>query len=194
MRSNTDIRQPAFLFDDELIPATGEFRPLPLPRRGEWTAYGLAGALLITLGIRWWVVQEVPALLAVAAFGSVLLAVLISYGNWMERHTKLSMDPSGVSFERPIRTVECSWDQINGLNCERERGGWRFDVLCETGHFGFQDELVMRSNFGGEVRTGFPDGQLIAASIRRAAELGPPEWIEGRWQCRPVSPGGVSET
>jgi hypothetical protein len=194
IKSNPDKNQPTFLYEDDLVPVRGEFRPLPLPRRGEATAYGLAGALLITLGIRWYISQEVPALLALAAFGGVLLALLISYGNWMERNTRLYMDQSGLSFERPTRTVQCSWDQISDLYCERERGGWRFDVVCRGGHFRFQDEVVMRSSFGGEVRTGFPDGQKIAASIRQSAALRPPAWIENRWWCSREPRGGLVES
>jgi hypothetical protein len=148
-----------------------EYRPELLPRRGEWTAWGLAvvtGLSLIPLRLS---IGTIPA---VAWFFWGLLmfsAASVSLGNWMDRRTRLGLGPSGVSFSNGLRNAQLAWDEIREVAVLPARFGKQVRVLGQLAHFEFR--LLSAVEFQGETRGrfGFAAGQEILEAIIAAAGL-----------------------
>jgi hypothetical protein len=180
-------RKPLFLYErpDQIEDRT--FRPVAPPRRGELLAFIFAGGLILVVLLRAMVMSEISYLPLFLAGLFLLAAILIAYGNWMERNTWIRIDADGVVFHKPIREINMRWDEIEELRSSRYRGGWSVMVTGGISRFIFHSEIRMQSSFGGEVRTGFPQGEHVAAVIRKNAGLGDPEYVGEVWICG--SPG-----
>jgi hypothetical protein len=147
-----------------------EFRPELLSRRGEWTAWALT--LAASTGM---VVLHLTAYIPLWAwiFWAFLLfsGTSISLGNWMDRHTVITLDPEGVHFENGLRKIRLHWSQIKQVAMLPARIGKTVQVIGGQAHFEFKAGGEV--HFQGEVRglTGFADGQDILDSIVKEAGL-----------------------
>ena len=148
-----------------------EFRPEPLSRKGEVTAWVLA----LLVGSAWLVLfltrNPVFAGLPILE-GFLLLAGLgISLSNWMDRHTILRLLPSGVIFDNGLRHAELNWNQIRQVQVFPSNWGKKVRVIGENSHFDFRTlgEVKVHGNVKG--RMGFAHGQMILKRIIEAADL-----------------------
>jgi len=148
-----------------------EFAPEQLSRRGEMVSWGLA---LLTLAA--WLVLSInakPVFLGLKALAILLalIGLLISLGNWMDRQTRLRIDPGGIFFKNGLRSVSMRWEEIQRVEVFPSAWGSKVRVLAEQAHFDFRmlGEVTMQGEVKG--RMGFADGELILHHICKQANL-----------------------
>ncbi len=147
-----------------------EFRPALLPRRGEWTAWGLFLAVSATMIL----LQRFSYAHAWAwlFWGFLLFSALsISLGNWMDRKTFIRLETDGIRFENGLRRARLGWSEVQHVAVLPARWGHWVQVVGQHAHFAFR--TLGEIEFQGEVRgrTGFANGQAILEIILREAGL-----------------------
>lgn len=147
-----------------------EFRPALLPRRGEWTAWGLFLAVSATMIF----LQRISYAHTWAwlFWGFLLFSALsISLGNWMDRKTFIRLEADGIRFENGLRRVRLGWSEVQHVVVSPARWGRRVQVVGQHAHFAFR--TLGEIEFQGKVRgeTGFADGRAILEIILREAGL-----------------------
>lgn len=152
------------------MPEQDTFTPELLPRRGEWNAWIFA--LAATVGvviIQTWAIVPSWAWFFVAFL--YFSALSISLGNWMDRHTRLTLFPDGVAYENGLRRARLGWDEIQTVRVLPARWGRTVQVIGKSSHFSFNTlgEVQFRGELRG--RTGFAQGEAILDSVIRSAGL-----------------------
>lgn len=147
-----------------------EFRPEMLPRRGEWTAWGL----WVVVTLVFWAMRRLGAIpfWAWILWGFLLFsAVSISLGNWMDRHTVLRLDAEKIEFTNGLRHVELAWDEVLKVSVFPANLGRAVQVEGRNTHFRFK--TLGEFTLGGQVRgrTGFSSGEEILREIVRRSGL-----------------------
>ena len=145
--------------------APEEFRPQLISRRGELIAW--ATALMVLAA--WYILrQSGQALLPVVPILAILLllaALSISLGNWMDRHTYIRLEDSGVIFHNGLRNVHLHWDQIKQVDVTPSKWGKKVQVLGDHAHFGFRT-LGEVEAYGKSIGSmGFENGEWILEQI-----------------------------
>ncbi len=146
------------------------FTPELLPRRGEWNAWIFA--LAATMGsfiIQTWAI--VPGWVWFFVAFLYFSALSISLGNWVDRHTRLTLSPDGVAYENGLRRVRLAWDEIETVRVQPARWGRSVQVVGKSSHFSFH--TLGEVNFRGELRgrIGFAQGDAILDVLIGSAGL-----------------------
>lgn len=146
------------------------FTPELLSRQGERNAwiFALASTIGLVL-IRTWAI--VPSWVWLFVGFLYFSALAISLGNWMDRHTRLTLFPKGVAYENGLRRVRLGWNEIQQIRVLPDRWGRKVEVIGNTAHFSFK--TLGEVQFRGETRgrTGFAQGDAILDALIRSAEL-----------------------
>lgn len=89
-----------------------EYRPERISRRGEAFAWG--AALLVIAGGLILYASGNPVGYLIPFLGAFLVAAGagISLGNWMDRHTRLRLEPGGIAYTNGLRRIYLDWGQI----------------------------------------------------------------------------------
>jgi len=148
-----------------------EFRSELIPRRGELNAWLFAVAAVAGLLILNQTLDIVPGWTWVFCGFLVFAALSISFGNWMDRRTRVVLEADGISFENGLRRVRLGWHEVQKLAILPARWGKSVQVAGEKSHFEFK--TLGEVQFQGEVRgrTGFSEGQAILDAILRETGL-----------------------
>jgi len=153
------------------VSETREFRPELMPRRGEMNAWLLAVAATVGLLVLNQTLDVVPGWTWVFCGFLAFSALSISFGNWMDRQTRVRLETDGISFENGLRRVRLGWREVQNVAVVPARWGKSVQVIGEKSHFGFK--TLGEVQFQGEVRgrTGFSEGQAILEVILRETGL-----------------------
>jgi hypothetical protein len=123
-----------------------EFRPLVGTRRTELFAWVLA---IIMLLASWFG----PQVSGFGRFFTILLvvfftlsAVLISFGNWVERHTYLTLGDTGIEFINGVRRIQIGWEEITEVRILPSSKGSKVVVYSGQGYIRFQTLMEIVSN------------------------------------------------
>jgi hypothetical protein len=175
--------QPPAFQGAEVIPAQTDrtFEPTAPDRRGEGLAWLSAagsglGTLLLSLkegSLSGWGMGLTTFLLALAA--------LVTFGNWIDRNTRIRFEKRGVRYSSPLRKEIMSWEGIRSLIAIPMGSGWRIEVRADSGRFHFRTGSSLRFGSFDEMHIGFPEGDPIAKRILDMAELGPPQKKGSAW-------------
>jgi hypothetical protein len=106
---------------------------------------------------------------------------MISFGNWLEMRTSISVSSSGIHYQSPIRRVHLTWENVDCLGALKSRLGWRVLVEGEGGRFNFRTGGRIAIGSLEAPLTGYPDGERLASIIRGMAGLAAPTLEEGIW-------------
>lgn len=175
----SELQLPEFLSDEAPVRLPRVFNP-EHTRRGEWVAWMSALALALVVALQSVMSGSVDTIVRVMFFVIFGAACLISYANWMERNTSLSVTPAGVEYNSPLRKVEMRYSHIEEIWLAPSRSAWRISVVGESGHFNFQT-LVALESMAGSARMGIADGKQLAAHLIRESGLVNPEHRDGIW-------------
>lgn len=155
------------LYNTRMSPESlqGEFRPLLIPRRGEfyaWLCVLLVAVVWLLLGLRG---EPVFALIPLAGAGLSVAALLISLGNWVDRHTLISLDGDGITFANGLRTMRLIWRDISQVRVFDTNWGKRVQVYGGDAYFTFRTlgEVDIMGKIQG--RMGFENGDQILRQI-----------------------------
>jgi hypothetical protein len=145
--------------------AVHEYRPKLIPRRGELIAW--LSSLIVGLG---WVIlsffgQGVNFLIPIVFTLLSLIAASISLGNWMDRKTRLRLEPTGIEYHNGLRSVKLNWAEIKEVRVFPAQWGRKVQVIGEKAYFGFSTlgEVKIDNRLIGQ--TGFADGEMILERI-----------------------------
>jgi hypothetical protein len=152
-------------------PVVSEFKPELISRRGEWIAW--LGCLIVASG---WIIlavfsQDVTPLIPIVFVLLALVAGSISLGNWMDRKTRLSLDPAGVAYHNGLRNVRLEWTEIREVRVLPAQWGQKVQVFGEKAYFGFSTLGEVKANGRIIGQTGFADGEMILQRIIEHAHL-----------------------
>jgi hypothetical protein len=147
-----------------------EFRPELLSRAGERNAWILTVvgivAYLLLLGFS----QPTTLHLVIVIF-LLISALFISLSNWIDRKTRLILDPEGIKFQNGLRNVALNWDEVNKVSVIRDRWGERVHVYGGRTYFSFRNlgDVKIQGKVRGQM--GFPEGQEILQQILELSSL-----------------------
>lgn len=160
------------------------FKPQALDRYGERLAWSLAAALTaLTLFMFWRQGVWIAALIVITSL-CIVAALLISYGNWMERRTEIEVTAQGLRYRNPLRELRADWGSIMAVFIYPRGDGWRVIIESDSTSFSFQTQTTLRLGWGREVETGIIDGLLLTSNIVGSARLGPPYAHRDGWARR----------
>jgi hypothetical protein len=151
--------------------AAREYRPELASRRGEWIAWGCA----LLCGAAWlillWSSQPISLILPILTGFLLLVALSISLGNWVDRHTVLRLDSEGVAFENGLRRVSLKWDEIQQVRVVPAQWSEKVQVFGPRSYFAFH--TLGQVKFQGETRgqVGFKAGKHILETIIACSHL-----------------------
>ena len=148
-----------------------EFKPELLPRRGEINAWLLAFTAVLGLFILNQTLEVVPGWAWIFCGFLAFSAASISFGNWMDRKTRIALETDGISFENGIRRVRLGWQDVQKVAVLPARWGKSVQVIGEKSHFDFK--TLGEVQFQGQVRgqTGFSEGMTILDVVLRETGL-----------------------
>ena len=176
---------PEFLSREvELDQVAGDHQPIQSNRRGELLAWlSTLGAAIGSLLLAWRTGQMPGlAVTAVILFGAI--AMLISFGNWVERNTKLQLTKERIRYRSPLRKESLSWDDVHELRVSKSKQGWRIQVVGESGSFHYQSQGRLQFADIDSMELGVASGLLIAAFIRKQSKLTEKTREGNEWVCK----------
>ncbi len=148
-----------------------EYRPIPIPRKGEFIAWmlsalGASGWLYLFYvgfqihpGLKW-----ITLLIAISAF-------LISISNWVDRNTCLLLKPEGVFYKNGLRKTYLIWEDIQRMDVIPSNWGNQVRVIGKNDFFYFRTlgEVSLRNRT--HLKMGFENGEQILKQIIKKAQL-----------------------
>jgi len=148
-----------------------EFHPVINSRRSEIFAWILAIILVITLII--FISESSTGRILTLVFAGffVISAILITFGNWVDRSTSLTLNENGIEYNNGLRHVIISWMSIREVRIYSSRIGNKVVVYSAEEFFSFQTlgEFVMSGKIRD--RVGFEQGEMILETILYQSEL-----------------------
>lgn len=152
------------------MPEIKIYKPEILTRNPEFIAWGLTFASLVGIVILQ-MTSEVPVW-AWTLFGLFLFSgAVISFGNWVDRATKIEITAENIHFRNGLRDVTMRWEEVEYVWEGKGRVGRMVQVMAKDRHFSFT--LPSEMKFQGQVKSkvGFPEGETIRDLILRSAAL-----------------------
>lgn len=141
------------------------YSPELIPRQGEVVAW----LLFIALFIVWIILITITHTIGWVLLGLMVIMLLaaasISLGNWMDRHTQLSVNSQGIVFSNGLRKVILPWQQIRDVHVRPAAWGKKVEIIGDRCYFDFH--TLGEVKYAGEVkgRTGFMHGEAILQDI-----------------------------
>ncbi|GAB4479385.1 MAG: hypothetical protein Kow0088_20260 [Anaerolineales bacterium] len=142
------------IFTPELVPRSGE--------RNAWILAFLMGVLWLVFRVTAW---KLPLTVNLLTFFTLGAAVLISFGNWVERKTLLALSSRGVRFENGLRKVSFTWDEIEEVRVRPAIWGKGVQVRGKGTRFDFHTLGEVKYKGAVQAKTGFVQGEEIVRQI-----------------------------
>lgn len=179
-----DQTAPLWFAVDQAMAEPQRFSPREIDRYGERLAWSLGVALAaLTLFMYWRQGAWIASLIVVSSL-CLMAALLITYGNWMERSTKIEVTEQGLLYHNPLRELNLPWESIQAVSIYSRGDGWRVIVEGDAGAFSFQTQTSLRLGWGRQVDTGIVGGDKLVSMIVGTASLSPPQPDRGGWARR----------
>ncbi|MEJ2012992.1 MAG: hypothetical protein P8X64_12320 [Anaerolineales bacterium] len=179
-----DQTAPNWFTAGEAMAEPQRYSPREIDRYGERLAWSLGVALAALALFMYWRQGAWIASLIVISSLCLLAALLISYGNWMERSTRIEISRQGLLYHNPLRELNLPWDSIQAVSVSSRGDGWRVIVEGDAGVFSFQTQTSLKLGWGRQVDTGIVGGDRLVSMIVGKASLGPPQAERGGWTRR----------
>ncbi|HJS28305.1 MAG TPA: hypothetical protein VJ768_01695 [Anaerolineales bacterium] len=156
-----------------------EYRPVSVSRRSELTAWGIFAVLASVVVLFRGRGQIVPLPITILAVFFLLSALVISFGNWMERRTSLRIEPDRLFYSNGVRKVSLSWDEIREIRLGEDRLSNKVYIYGESAQF--QIRLQSEPRFDREEHRlyGFREGDEILRAISERSGKNPVKPHEG---------------
>jgi hypothetical protein len=177
-------QRPVFLKGFTEFDAKDTFCMITLNRSGEQVAWLLVFALGVLCAVLLSRLGSISLIALIFTFLFLIAALAISFSNWLERNTKITVSANGLVHQTPIRRVEMTWWEVGSLRLTRRGAGWYVMVVGDQRFFTFQTPTTIQGPLGREVRTGIESGEQLAAMIARQADLLEPNLEGDVWVCR----------
>jgi hypothetical protein len=147
------------------------YQPELISRRGEFYAWlgvfliGLAWIILVFAG------QSIPFLLPLLGIPLLLIASIISIGNWLDRNTRITVSLEHIRFSNRLLSVQLAWNAIQSVQVITSPWGNKIEVTGDNAHFSFHTLGEVKAYGRNLGRTGFPEGEIILQQILNRSNL-----------------------
>jgi hypothetical protein len=148
-----------------------EFFPELSPRRGEWIAWGTTSLVWGTWIVLIFAGQPTSFWLPLLGVPLGLIAMGISLGNWLDRHTVIRLDEESIYYSNGLRRVALQWDEIQEVRVLPAQWGQKVQVFGERTYFAFHTLGEVTANGKTLGRTGFVEGDFIVQCVLDEAQL-----------------------
>lgn len=175
---------PVFLDEDDILSSEETFRPLTPNRRGEFIAWSCAVVVAIVSGAIFWQSGRISSLTIFLLFFFCFSALLISFGNWMESHTLITLSSEQVFYRSPVRKVTLGLKDIEELWVSYTGRGWRVAIRGTGGFFAYRTAARLGRRGNQVVSIGIEEGERLAGLMRSMARLSSPVLDGDTWFCR----------
>jgi hypothetical protein len=141
-----------------------EYKPVLISRRSEFTAWLITICLVLLLVFY----QPVGVIFSGAVLMLVVIglsAVMISLGNWLDRHSSIQISAEGVEYSNGITQTALKWGEIRRVEVLRGQFGDKIWVSGENDSFRFQPLGTMSMNEKFTQQVGFEGGDQILETI-----------------------------
>lgn len=161
------------------------FTPELAPRSGERNAWILAFLMVVIWLVFRLTPWDLPVTVNLLVLFTFSAAILISFGNWVERRTLLAIGERGVRFENGLRKVTLGWEEIEEVRVRPAVWGKRVQVRGKGTRFDFHTLGEVKYHGAVQAKTGFAQGEEIVrqivlnSNLRIAEQLGD-EWVYTR--------------
>ncbi len=142
------------IFTPELAPRSGE--------RNAWILAFLMFVLWFVFRLTAWKLPFTVELLVIFSLGA---ALLISFGNWVERKTLLALSEEGIRFENGLGKSALSWEEIEEVRLRPAVWGKRVQVRGKGLRFDFHTLGEVKYRGAVQAKTGFAQGEEIVRQI-----------------------------
>ncbi len=177
------MNPPEWLLIGRHISNSETFTPIAMDRQGERMAWSLAMALLaLLIYLRWSMQIRLTALLVIFVL-LFLAAILISFGTWMERRTRIDLSPEGMRYKNPLRDRWIRWEDLTRIHAYPRGSGWRVLVESSIANFSFQTGTVLNTGWGSSIKTGVVGGEDLVSGIVGLANLSAVSADREGWTC-----------
>jgi hypothetical protein len=183
-------RKPEFLREDVQIVHEGIYRPHSMSHRSELYAYGFALSVGLAMGFLW---DQTGTMSIVGIFITglfLIVGLVLSFGAWMERGTRITLSPQSLTFKNPLRRISVPWDSVGRIHALWVRERWKIVVLGEDAHLIFNTEFFEHKPGLVSPRSDLINGPMLAAIIRSYARLSEPSREEDGWICEKTEANG----
>jgi hypothetical protein len=148
-----------------------EFHPLIGNRRTELFAWILAIIMISTVWISP-VTSGIGQLISFILVGFFSIsAIFIFFGNWLDRHTSLTLTDLGIEYKNGIRYVRMDWAGIKEVRIFPSGKGFKVFVYNGSEHMSFQTLTEISTNGKVKIRYGFERGEEILEVILKRSNL-----------------------
>lgn len=141
------------------------FTPELAPRNGERNAWTLAFLMVVLWLVFRLTPWELPFTVEILGIFAVGAALLISFGNWVERKTVIAITNHGVRFENGLRKVRLAWGEIEEVRVRPAVWGKRVRVRGKETRFDFHTQGEVKYKGTVQAKTGFAQGDEIVRQI-----------------------------
>lgn len=141
------------------------FTPELAPRSGERNAWILAFLMIVLWLVFRLTPWELPFTVELLVIFTLGAALLISFGNWVERKTILAITNNGVRFENGLRKVRLAWEEIAEVRVRPAVWGKRVQVRGKETRFDFFTLGEVKHKGRVQAKTGFAQGDEIVRQI-----------------------------
>lgn len=163
---------PGFLKPDRMELTERSFRPYPPDRKGEILAWVITlGAVLIGVLMRSRT-GEWPAVTIGLALFTGLAAASITFGNWVDRATRIWVTQEEVQYRNGLRTLTIRWEDVRGLSAYPLARGWRIEVENPAGRLSFRTPAELKFASLEGMWIGIQDGHELVRVLIAGARLG----------------------
>lgn len=141
------------------------FTPELAPRNGERNAWILAFLMVVIWLVFRLTPWELPFTVEILMVFTLGAALLISFGNWVERNTILAIGNRRVRFENGLRKVSLAWEEIEEVRVRPAVWGKRVQVRGKGTRFDFHTLGEVKYKGAVQAKTGFAQGEEIVRHI-----------------------------
>lgn len=147
-----------------------EFHPELISRKWERNAWILAG-ISVAAYLLLWRISEPTVLFLVMVIFLLISALFISFSNWIDRKTVLTLNEEGIKYYSGLRSVSMKWEDIEQLQVLPDRWGQRVLIFGNRTNIRFR--TLSNVDFQGKVRgqIGFHNGKAILDEIIQSSSL-----------------------
>lgn len=175
---------PVFLEQDDSLSSEENFRPLPPNRRAEFVAWACLVVVALVSCASYRRSGQIASLAVFFLIFFSFSAVLISFGNWMESHTRITLSTEEVIYRSPVRKVTLCLKDIEELWVSDTGYGWRVAIRGVGKFFTYRTAARLGKRTNQVVSIGIEDGARLAGLIRSMAQLPSPVLDGNTWFCR----------
>jgi hypothetical protein len=149
------------------------YRPVSVSRRSELTAWGIFAVLASVVVLLRLQARIVPLPITILAAFFLLAALVISFGNWMERRTWMRLDPDRLLYTNGVRKISLPWEEIREIRLDEDRLSNKVYISGESIQFQFRLQSEPRFDREEHGLYGFREGDEILREIAERSGKSP---------------------